>query len=106
MKNETLRASLINMGKIADIRATTAAMLNCKPSDTEICKAIAKLMQAEGLVTATAKNAGRTYSATLRAASADTQVFDSDTAKAMMQAAGMELPTKVRKGNSATAIIK
>ena len=104
--NDTLKQSIITMGKIADLRATVAALLNVKPSDTEICKAIAQLMQAENLTTATAKNAGRTYCATMRAAGKDTEVFDSDTAKTMMQAAGMTLPTKTRKGNSATALIK
>lgn len=104
--NEVLKSAIIKMGQLSAIRDTVAGMLNCKPTDTEICKAIATLMAADNLTTATVVNAGRTYSATIRAAASDSNVFDSDKAKAMMMAAGMELPTKVRKGASATAIIK
>lgn len=104
--NDNLKNAIILAGKITNLRATLAGLLNCKASDTEINKTIAVLMQAEGLNTATVHHAGRTYSATVRAGSKDTETFDSDTAKAMMLAAGMELPMRPKKGAAATALIK
>lgn len=102
--SNSLRDAIVLAGRISAMQDSLAAMLNCKASDCN--KVIAAMMQAENLVTATTVHAGRTYSATIRAAASDSNVFDSDKAKAMMMAAGMELPTKVRKGASATAIIK
>lgn len=102
--NTTLKDAIITAGKISDMTDKLAGMLNCKPAD--VYKAIAILMENEGLEVATVVHAGRTYNATYRKAAADSMVFDSDAAKAMMAAAGMEIPTKVRKGNAATAKVK
>ena len=102
--SNSLRDAIVLAGRISAMQDSLAAMLNCKASDCN--KVIAAMMQAENLVTATAVHAGRTYSATVRAAGADSEVFDSDKAKALLLAAGIALPTKMRKGAAATAIIK
>lgn len=102
--NDILKNAIVTAGKISDMTDKLAGMLNCKPAD--IYKVMATMMEAENLTTATVVHAGRTYNATYRKAAADSEVFDSDAAKAMMAAAGMEIPTKVRKGNAATAKVK
>lgn len=102
--NATLKDAIILAGKINDLTDKLAGMLNCKPS--AIGTTMATLMEIENLTTATVVHAGRTYCATYRKAAVDSEVFDSDAAKAMMAAAGMEIPTKVRKGNAATAKVK
>ena len=100
----TLKDAVILAGKIADLEAKLAGMLNCKSSECN--KVIAELMEREGLKTATFNSAGRTYSATYRAASPDGQKFDSDAAKKLLMEHNLPVPMTVRKGASATAIIK
>ena len=102
--NNTLKDAIVIAGKISDMQAKLAALLNCRPNDTG--KVIAELMAAENLTTATVVNAGRTYSATYRKGSTDSIVFDSDTAKKLLADAGIELPMKAKKGTAATAIVK
>lgn len=102
--NPTLKEAIILAGKISAMQDTLAGLLNCKASDS--AKVIATLMEKEGLTTATVTHAGRTFSATIRAAGKDSMTFDSDAAKALLTAAGIELPMRLRKGNAATAIIK
>lgn len=102
--NSTLKDAIILAGKISDMQAKLAALLNCRTNDTG--KAIAELMAAENLTTATATHAGRVYCATYRKGTPDSQVFDSDTAKKLLADAGIELPVKAKKGTAATAIVK
>ena len=100
----SLKHAVILAGKIADMEAKLAGMLNCKTGD--INKTIALLMEAEHLQTATFTNAGRTFSATYRAASPDGQKFDTEAAKKLLQDNGLPVPMTTRKGACATAIIK
>lgn len=100
----TLKDAIIIAGKIADLQAKLAGMLNCKVSDCN--KEIAVLMEREGLKTATFNSAGRTYSATYRAASPDGEKFDSDAAKKLLIENNLPIPMCPRKGNSAIAIVK
>lgn len=102
--NNTLKDAIILAGKISDMQAKLAALLNCRPNDTG--KVIAEYMALESLTTATVTHAGRTYSATYRKGSSDSVVFDSDAAKKLLADAGIELPMKAKKGTTATAIVK
>lgn len=100
----TLKDAVILAGKIADMQAKLAGLLNCKASD--INKTIAAMMEADSLKTVTYTSAGRTYSATYRAAAADGEKFDSDAAKKLLEDNGLPVPMCIRKGAAATAIIK
>lgn len=107
MKNiniETLDEINVILGRINDLQNQLAARLNCNPSD--IKKETAKIMEAEGLKTHVTKRAGRTYTIQLKQGSSDGLTLDTTKAKALIESFGAEVPMKIRKGASATVLVK
>lgn len=101
---EILEKVCVLLNRAAELESQAAALLNCKVTDNK--KVTAALMEREGRLIITVKQAGRTYTIQYKQGTQDSLIIDSEAAKKLLAENGLDIPMKKRKGNSPTITIK